>query len=345
MESPKRILVTGASGFLGRHALVPLRRLGFDVHAVSSRPMDALGPAQAQAQAQAQWHRVDLLDAKQSQAVMESVRPTHLLHFAWYAEHGRFWSSPLNLDWVGATLSLLKAFAEAGGKRFVGAGSCAEYEWTERDIYDESDSLRPSTLYGAAKASAFLAGAAYAKTADIGFAWGRIFHLFGPHEAPGRIVPALIRAHLWNEKLDCSQGTQLRDFMPASAIAEAFAHLCDSGSSSGTNDGGDSGSAKGDSGNGGNSGIQGAVNIGSGEAVTLRALSERIAGMIGLKPEGAEGAGKADIRFGAFHDAGPAKLLPSVRRLHQEAGWRPAVSLDAGLAEAIEWWRTQGAHP
>ncbi|MEO6097431.1 MAG: NAD-dependent epimerase/dehydratase family protein [Fibrobacteria bacterium] len=301
--------MTGASGFLGRHALAPLRRLGFEVHAVTSMPVDGIGPTDVH------WHRTDLLDAGQSQAVLESVRPTHLLHFAWYAEHGRFWNSPLNLDWISSTLSLLKAFVEAGGKRFVGAGSCAEYDWTERDVYGEKDPLRPDTLYGAAKASAFLTGAAYAETASIEFAWGRIFHLFGPHEAPGRIIPALIRAHLWNEKLDCSQGTQLRDFLPSAAIADAFAHLCDSG---------------------GDGGVQGAVNIGSGEAVTLRALSEMIAGKIGQK---------ADIRFGAFQDAGPAKLLPAVHRLHQEVGWRPPISLDTGLEEAIEWWKVRGKQP
>jgi nucleoside-diphosphate-sugar epimerase len=323
MAPQKRILVTGASGFLGRHALAPLLRRGFEVHAVSSKPINGLGPAQAQAQVH--WHQADLLQAGQAQAVMESVRPTHALHLAWYAEHGKFWKSPLNLDWVCATLSLLKAFGEAGGKRFVGAGSCAEYAWSGQDRYDENDPLRPGTLYGAAKASAFLSGAAYARTANLEFAWGRVFHLFGPHEAPGRIIPALIRAHLGNEKLDCSQGTQLRDFLPASAIADAFADICDSGGSGGSEKGG-----------GGDSGVQGAVNIGSGEAVTLRALSEMIAVKIGQK---------ADIRFGAFQDTGPAKLLPAVRRLHQEVGWRPPISLDAGLAEAIEWWRTQGMRP
>ncbi len=306
MATGERILVTGATGFLGRHALAPLRRQGFEVHALSSRPVTG------QAATEAVWHQADLLDAGQTQAVLESIRPTHLLHFAWYAEHGRFWNSPFNLDWLSATLSLLKAFAAAGGKRFVGAGSCAEYAWVEKELYDEQDPLRPSSLYGAAKASAFLTGAAYAQTAKIEFAWGRIFHLFGPYEAPGRIIPALIRAHLWSEALDCSQGTQLRDFLPAAAIADAFAHICDSG-------------------------VQGAVNIGSGEAVTLRGLSEIIAGKVA-----ATIGRRGDIRFGAFHDAGPAKLLPSVQRLTQELGWRTPITLDEGLTEAIAWWKSQG---
>ncbi|MBW8887534.1 MAG: NAD(P)-dependent oxidoreductase [Fibrobacteres bacterium] len=305
MSSGNRILVTGASGFLGRNSLVPLQRLGFEVHALSSKPAaDAVS-------GQVRWHQANLFEVRQTQAVVESVRPTHLLHFAWYAEPGRFWNSPINLDCLTATLSLLKAFAEAGGKRFVGAGSCAEYDWNGKDAFEESDPLLPGTLYGAAKSSAYLTGAAYAKTAGIEFAWGRIFNLFGPHEAPVRIVPALIRAHLWGERLDCGEGIQLRDFLPAAVIADAFAHICDSG-------------------------IQGAINIGSGEPVSIRGLSEKIAQAIGRQ---------GDVRFGTFQDTGPAKILPSLRRLTREVGWKPPMTVDAGLAETIEWWKSQGKSP
>ncbi len=297
----KKILVTGASGFVGRHALAPLLRLGFEVHAISTKPRLDFGPADVQ------WHQADLLEAGQSQNILALVRPTHLLHFAWYAEHGKFWNSSANLDWLAATLALLKAFVALGGKRFVGAGSCAEYDWAERDFYDEKDALGPSSLYGAVKASAFLSGAAFAQTAEVEFAWGRIFHLFGPNEAPDRIIPALIRAHLNGEKLNCSQGTQLRDFLPALAIGDAFAHLCDSK-------------------------VHGAINIGSGVAMTLRGLSDTISNQVGQK---------AEIHFGAFHDAGPNKLLPSVNRLTQELRWKSPITLEAGLGDAIEWWKTK----
>jgi len=306
MTSPHRILVTGARGFIGRLALVPLQRLGFEVHAVSREPAN-IHAGHAGDSPGVVWHEVDLLESRESRALVESIRPTHLLHFAWYAEHGLFWNSPCNLDWLSATASLLKAFAESGGKRFVGAGSCAEYMWDGRDFYAEDAPLRPSTLYGAAKASAFLTGEAYAKTASLAFSWGRIFHLFGAGEFPNRIVPALIRAHLRGESLDCSQGTQLRDFLPASAVAEAFARLCASE-------------------------VQGAVNMGSGQATTLRELSEKISLLTGRT---------GDIRFGAFQDSGPQRLLPRIDRLTREVGWHPPESIDAGLAEAIDKWKSQ----
>jgi nucleoside-diphosphate-sugar epimerase len=300
LASPNRILVTGANGLIGRHALAPLQNLGFEVHAVAQHAItnEAAG---------IRWHTANLLDASETIALMDLVRPTHLLNFAWYAEPGKFWESPLNLEWLSAHATLLQAFAKAGGRRFVGAGSCAEYDWSG-DVYDEAvTALRPTTLYGAAKTSAFLTGSAFAKTQGFSFAWGRIFLLFGPGEASIRIVPALIRAHLSGQPLDCSQGNQLRDFLPASAVAEAFVCLCVSD-------------------------VQGAVNIGSGKGSTLRNLSEKIAVAVGRK---------ADIRFGVFHDSGPTRLVPKVDRLTREVGWQPSISLEAGLTEAVDWWKTQ----
>ena len=300
MVDSRRTLVTGASGFVGSQVLESLLQRGFEVHAVARRAAENSAP-------DIHWHKADLLNPSETANLFRKIRPTDLMHFAWYAEHGKFWNSPLNSEWLSATEVLLKAFAENGGRRFVGAGSCAEYAWDGRDLYEENAPLQPATMYGQAKASAYLSGSSFAKAEGIEFAWGRIFHLFGPGEFPDRIVPALIRAHLSGQPLDCSQGTQLRDFLPVSDIAAAFAQLCTSG-------------------------VQGAVNIGSGRAITLRELSEKISAIAGRK---------ADIRFGAFHDSGPERLLPAVNRLVDEVGWTPPKSLDSGLEETIGWWKSQ----
>ena len=58
------------------------------------------------------------------------IRPEVLIHLAWYAEHGKYWTSPENVRWVEASLALLRGFAAAGGRRVVMAGTCAEYEWS-----------------------------------------------------------------------------------------------------------------------------------------------------------------------------------------------------------------------
>ncbi len=72
----KRVLVTGATGFIGRHALPLLAERGYEVHALvgASKDMPSLTRPDAP---------VDIA------ALVEEVRPSHLLHFAWYAVPGQ----------------------------------------------------------------------------------------------------------------------------------------------------------------------------------------------------------------------------------------------------------------
>src|SRR5215217_4494631 len=119
----KRVLVTGGTGFIGRHTLAELLARDFEVHvAARSKPSDF--PSDVS------FHECDLLDAGAARRLTTRLAPTHLLHLGWYAKPGLFWTSLENLRWVAASLTLYLAFAEAGGTRAVIAGSCAEYDWS-----------------------------------------------------------------------------------------------------------------------------------------------------------------------------------------------------------------------
>ena len=187
------------------------------------------------------WHEGDLLEGS---AIVADVRPQILVHLAWYAEHGKFWSSPENVRWVQGSLSLLRDFAAAGGARAVLAGSCAEYEWT-REVYSEDAELAPATLYGAAKHGLHVVCDAFARQAGFELAWGRVFFLYGPFEAPGRFVPSIVRPLLRGEPAPMTEGTQRRDFLHTADAGAAFAALALSE-------------------------VTGPVNIASGTGVTLR---------------------------------------------------------------------------
>jgi nucleoside-diphosphate-sugar epimerase len=288
----KRVLVTGAGGFIGRQTLGPLRERGFDVHAV--------GRVQG----------VDLLAPGAAVAAVEAVRPTHLLHLAWYAEHGRFWTAPQNLAWVGASLELLHAFAEAGGERAVIAGTCAEYDWGQGGrCVEDSTPLAPATLYGAAKHGLHEVLRPYAAQAGVSLAWGRVFFCFGPHEPPGRLFPSVARALLAGREAPVTHGRQLRDFLAVEELGDAFAALLDSA-------------------------VAGAVNVASGEPIALRELVELIAHAAG-RPE--------LVRFGAVdpRPGEPDELVADVARLAGEVRWRPREPLDTGIERAVRWWRDQ----
>jgi nucleoside-diphosphate-sugar epimerase len=289
------VLLTGASGFVGRGALAALAAAGHEVHALSREP-------QAR-QEGVTWHQADLLAGAD---IVEQVRPQTLVHLAWYAKHGSFWTSPENLRWVGASLELLRRFAAAGGRRAVLAGSCAEYDWS-REVYPEDAPVRPATLYGASKQGVHDIAERFALEADLSLAWGRLFFLYGPGEAPGRFVASLIRALLAGQAAPLTDGTQRRDFLHCADAGAAFAALAGSP-------------------------VTGAVNIASGEGIPLRDLALQIARSLQAEDR---------LEIGALprREHEPQALVADVTRLSQEVGWSPRLTLDEGLAETIEWWR------
>jgi nucleoside-diphosphate-sugar epimerase len=296
-----RVLVTGATGFIGRWALAPLLAAGHEVHAVSTRPAPAWSPAGVQ------WHVADLLAPDAAPDVIAAARPERLLHFAWDAEPGRFWTSMDNLRWVEATLRLLRAFADGGGTRAVLAGTCAEYAWVDETVCVEGVTrLEPATLYGAAKSGLRLVAEAHARQAGYELAWGRIFFVFGPHEDERRLGGSVAAALAGGAVAQTSHGEQVRDFLYAPELAEAFVAVL--GSS-----------------------VTGALNVASGAPVPMRDLILALGDAAG-RPELIElGARPANA-------GEPTSLTADVSRLRDEVGWTPTRSLGEAAAATMRWW-------
>jgi nucleoside-diphosphate-sugar epimerase len=249
----------------------------------------------------------DLLDPAAAEELVRRVRPSHLLHFAWYAVPGKFWSAPENAAWVEASIRLLRAFADAGGERAVTSGSCAEYEWSEDVLSEASTPLRPATYYGTCKHALAQVGAGLARERGFGYAWGRVFFAYGPHEQRGRLVSQVAEALVKGEPAPASEGTQRRDFLHARDVAGAFAALLDAD-------------------------VEGPVNVGSGAAVPVRDVVSLIAAAAG-RPE--------LVRFGEVpaRPGDPPVIEADVTRLRDEVGWRPGIGLEDGIRETVEWWK------
>ena len=194
-----RILVTGATGFIGRQTLPFLLDKGFEVHAPYVRkPLEEFRDLT--------WHRVDLMNAENTDELCCKIRATHLLHLAWYVNPKDYKNSTENERWREASLGLFDSFIKSGGTRAVMIGTAMEYD---PNVYQDKLSelaspIAPDTRYGIAKNETRIAAARRAKESGVSLSWGRVFNLYGPYEAPGRLVPNIIYSLLSGEKPNLS---------------------------------------------------------------------------------------------------------------------------------------------
>lgn len=301
-----RVLVTGATGFVGRHAIEPLCRSGCEVHAVSRTPQRSRHGEQ--------WHTADLLDPASRQELLRRAAPERLLHLAWTVAHGRFWNDPTNLTWLDTTLAFAEEFAAAGGHRLVAAGTCAEYDWSALDGHacQEFDTpCRPHSLYGTTKHRLRVDLEALAQQRGLSFAWGRLFHLFGPGEHRDRLVPSLALAFLEGRMAETGPGTVTRDFMDVRDAGAAFAALLASA-------------------------VKGPINVASGTPTTIADVAEMLADR--MERRQLLSVGSLDRREGE-----PLVLFADTTRLTAEVQFSAARDLSEALRDTVNWWRDRPA--
>ena len=297
----KRVLITGSNGFIGRHCLAGLIERGFEVHSVIRDKNTQIDLPEVQ------WNVADILNPDDIKSLFEKIRPSYLIHLAWYTAPGAYWTSSENLNWLQSSIEILRAFKLYGGQRILAIGTCAEYDWQFGYCSERVTPLAPSTLYSTCKNALHEVLTSFARQEGISAAWGRIFFLYGPYEHPTRLVPSIINSLLDGRPALCTHGNQIRDFLYVEDVASSLTALLDSE-------------------------VEGAVNIASGKPVAVRDIIYRIA----------EKLGRPDlIQLGAISapDSEVPLLVANVSRLHQEVGWAPHYDLDTGLEMTIDWWK------
>ena len=247
--------LTGSTGFVGRQILRALIERGCRVRVIK-RPGNRLPD----------WdnrNRIEIAEIPDLFAASrQELEPLlagcdTLIHAAWYAEPGQYLHSPRNVDCLIGTLRLAQAFQTSGGRRFVGIGTCFEYDvnagWLKPDT-----PLLPKTPYAAAKVSAFQMLSQLLLPTGQSFAWCRLFYLYGEGEDARRLVPYLRVKLAAGELVELTGGRQIRDFLDVREAGERIAAVALSDQ-------------------------QGPVNICSGRPITVRELAERIADEVGRR--------------------------------------------------------------
>ena len=298
----KKVLLTGATGFVGSRLARNLIAGGFDVTILSS--------------GRAGFARIeDILDSIKvircrSGELIPPPEADHgpfdaCVHVAWTTDPGKYIHSPDNIKCLRETLDLYSWLARSGCRRVVGVGSCFEYD-LDFGLLRETTPLKPNNHYTAAKISAFQLGTEIFRAAGAEFAWARIFYLYGPGEHQARLVPSVISGLLRKRPVDVTEGRQVRDFMHVDDAAEALKTILESP-------------------------LQGPVNVGSGIPVTVREIVSRLASITGATDL---------VRFGSRPEnpVDPPFICAS-NALLRRLGWTPRIPLDRGLEETVGWHR------
>lgn len=250
-----RVLLTGATGFVGRQILKLLQAQGHDVVLVlrpNWQDRIAINPNRTRV-----IETPDLF-AMTSAWWSDALKGVDtVIHAAWYAEPGLYLTSSKNIDCLCGTLQLAKAARQSGVKRFVGLGTCIEYEISQNPLSLETP-LEPTTPYSAAKVAAFHTLQQWFLHEGVSFLWCRLFYLFGEGEHPKRLVPYLHDMLKQGEVADLTSGNQIRDFIEVKRAAQMIVD----GSFSQT---------------------EGAANICTGQGRTVRDLAEEVADVYGRR--------------------------------------------------------------
>jgi nucleoside-diphosphate-sugar epimerase len=285
------VVVTGASGFIGRQVLASLKGTPYDVVAVARRGRSDLTEA-------VEWRTLDLMRQGAADELFASVKPDALMHLAWGAGSPTYRTDEANRLWADASSALVSSFYRHGGRRVIFAGTSAEHQ---------PDGAR--SLYARSKIQAVEAMLAHARSAGGSFAWGRIFLPYGPYDAPHRLIPEVVSALLAGRVTHCSPGSQIRDFVYVSDVADAMVDLL-------------------------RSEREGPVDIGTGVGSSVRHVAETIGRLTG-RPE--------LLRFdGPRPQAGEPEVLVADAGILATFG-RRARALDEGLGETIAWHKMKGA--
>lgn len=311
-----RVLVTGASGFIGSHLVRRLLADGHEVHGLTSAVSAVYPQRLLDVRRSVVLHEGSLSDRRAMDALVGSARPEVVFHLGAYTHVGKSWErvDECIATNVQGTVHLLQALEAAGwpARRFVYTSTSEVYG--DVDVpFREDGPVNPISPYSVAK----YAGERFCRMFVAGRQWPivvlRPFNAFGPAQSPDRIVPETIARALRRQRLAMTQGHQTREFVYVEDLADGFVRA---------------GLTAGDE-------VHGrVVNLCAGEDISMRELASTILRLMGdpIAPE-----------FGALPERPTEipRIAGDASVARELLGWKPAIGLEEGLVRTIEWFTSE----
>jgi nucleoside-diphosphate-sugar epimerase len=286
-----RVLVTGAGGFCGHAIAAALAARGHEVIATVRPSRRSL----ARPLAQVELAECDLTDRGALERLVARVRPERCVHAAGIGVQGTCDDlDRLLLTNVTATAALVTALAEGGAERVVTLGSSREHGTPDGT---------PDDLYGISKLAGGLAAGSIARRSELDCLHLRLFSVYGPGEAPRRLVASLLRAVTAHARLELGDGGETRDFVCIDDVVEATLHALFAPA-----------------------GTVGTFDVGTGIETSVRELAHLASTLAGADP--------GLVQFDRDGDL-PVRHADT-RTTAQQLGWHAATSLRDGIAQTLD---------
>ncbi|MGA4578250.1 NAD-dependent epimerase/dehydratase family protein [Limisphaera sp. VF-2] len=293
-----RLLITGANGFIGAACVRAALARGHTVAGLK-RP-GRRWPADLPPSDRLRWLEGTLADPPW--AAIETFAPEVCLHAAWVATPGVYLDSPENEVLFRESLAFLQELAQRGTRHLVGVGTCIEYQITHAPLSEVHTPIAPTTPYARAKNALREALEARARESGWRFVWGRVFYPYGPGEHPARLCTWLLQQLRRGQPVTLKTPQSRKDYIFITDLAEAILLTLESG-------------------------IEGPINWGTGQGVTVLEIARTAADLVG-RPE--------LLRWNEPAAPDPFDfVVADVTRLRQ-LGWQPRVGLREGLARLLE---------
>jgi len=297
----RRVLITGATGFLGQHLTLRLVEAGAEVWA-------GVFPGEAAEQVaglpqQARRIVLDVQDAASVRRAVADAEPDTVFHLAavGVADPGVDPHLALAVN-AGGTLHLLEALRGRDVRRVVLVGTCYEYGAREG-----VEGLDPFNVYAASKVAAWAFGRVYWRALGLPVVTVRPFQVYGPGQPAHTLIPAAIRAALAGEDFPMTRGEQERDFVYVDDVVEGM--LAAAGTPS----------------------VEGqSLDLGTGQVYAVRQVIEQIWAMTGARGQMLPGA--LPYRPGEV-----MHLVADADWTARLTGWRARVGLEEGLRRTMGW--------
>ena len=301
----KRVLLTGASGFIGSHVARELSAVDAEVLCLVRTSSDLQDIADFVPQTN--LLSADLEDSSAIRDVVLTAQPEVVCHLAWSGVSRNHRNSADQVRNIASTLNLLMCAAESGCEHFVGVGSQAEYGSLD-GLVEETSCLSPSSLYGAAKVGASMFAHAACATMGIRFAWLRLFSAYGPGDAGDWLLPSTIKALFAGECPPLTKGEQLWDYLYVADAACAIRKVSLSETA------------------------MGFMNLGSGTPVAVRDVVKAARDLI----DPALPLGFGEVPYASDQTM---HMEADITRLLTAIDWHPQTALSTGLRATIDWHR------